>query len=46
MEDLGYDIDFASEEWANFTTQMRLAGGALPDFSKIRDDLFEVSKIL
>lgn len=39
MKDFGIEIDSSSEEWVEFTNRMRLANGAMPDFSKIKEDL-------
>ena len=46
MEEFGKNIDTSSEEWKQLTSQMRLATGAVPDFSKLKDDLNAVSGIL
>ena len=46
MEGMGYSIDGSSESWVNFQKEMRQAGLALPDFSKLKKDLNAVSKIV
>ena len=46
MEELGVEIDSDSEEWKSFVANMRLANGAVPDFSKLKTDLQDISKIL
>jgi hypothetical protein len=35
-----------SEEWLNLAENMRIANGAMPDFSKMKSDLQEISAIL
>ena len=46
MKDLGIEIDTSSAEWQEFIENMRLANGAMPDFSQIKSDLNEICAIL
>ena len=46
MTDFGVEIDTTSEEWQQFTSDMRLATGAIPDFSRLKEDLNTISGIL
>ena len=46
LKEFGVDIDTASEDWKLFATNMRIANGAVPDFSTIKETLTEVSGIL
>ena len=46
MEELGVEIDSDSEEWKSFVANMRMANGAVPDFSKLKSDLQSISGIL
>ena len=46
MKDFGVEIDTTSEEWQQFTSDMRLATGAIPDFSRLKEDLNTISGIL
>lgn len=46
MKEFGVDIDQNSEYWQNFASQMRTATGAIPDYSKLKTDLNEISAIL
>ena len=46
MSDLGVEIDFGSEAWQKFTQEMRIAGGAIPDFSGLKQDLIDITSIL
>lgn len=46
MKDLGVEIDTSSKEWQEFIENMRLANGAMPDFSQIKADLNQVCAIL
>ena len=46
MKEFGVDIDTSSEEWKEFTNKMRIANGAIPDFSTIKQTLVDVSGIL
>ena len=46
MKDFGVEIDTTSEEWQQFTSDMRLATGAVPDFSRLKEDLNTISGIL
>jgi hypothetical protein len=46
MSDLGVEIDFGSEAWQKFAQEMRIAGGAVPDFSGLKQDLIDITSIL
>jgi hypothetical protein len=46
MSNLGTTIDIASDEWLEFAENMRIANLAIPDFSKLREDLETISSIL
>ena len=46
MKEFGVDIDTTSEEWIEYAKNMRIASGAIPDFSKLKDTLTEISSIL
>ena len=46
MKEFGVDIDTSSEEWQNFAEKMRIAAGATPDFSQLRDTLISITAIL
>jgi hypothetical protein len=46
MSDLGVEIDFGSEAWQKFAQEMRIAGGAIPDFSGLKQDLIDITSIL
>jgi hypothetical protein len=46
MSDLGVEIDFGSEAWQKFAREMRIAGGAVPDFSGLKQDLIDITSIL
>lgn len=46
MNSFGKSIDTSSEEWKQLTTQMRLATGAVPDFSQLKENLNAISGIL
>ena len=46
MEGLGYDIDFAGQEWLDFADAMRIANGAIPNFSDLKNDLIAITQIL
>ena len=46
LKEFGVDIDTASEDWKLFAANMRIANGAIPDFSTIKETLTEVSGIL
>lgn len=46
MESFGVEIDSTSAEWIEFTNNMRTANGAVPDFTKLKSTLIEVSSIL
>ena len=46
MSDLGVEIDFGSEAWQRFAQEMRIAGGAIPDFSGLKQDLIDITSIL
>lgn len=46
MEALGVDIDTDSKYWQDFATKMRIAAGATPDFTQLKNDLILVSKTL
>jgi hypothetical protein len=42
---MGYSIDEASEYWSEFTGNMRKAGLAIPDFTKLKNNLNSIAKI-
>jgi len=42
---MGYSIDTASGEWDEFITTMRQASGAIPDFTKLKDNLSAMARI-
>jgi len=46
FEDLGYSLDDTGLSWEHFETAMRQAGGAIPNFSTLKDNLIEISSIL
>ena len=46
MKALGKEIDTTSEEWIIFAKNMRTAALAIPDFSKLKEDLISVTSIL
>ena len=46
MQEFGVDIDTTSQEWITFAERMRIANGATPDFSRLKDTLIEISGIL
>jgi hypothetical protein len=46
MKDLGVEIDSDSKEWQDFIENMRIANGAVPDFSKLKSDLINITGIL
>lgn len=46
MQEFGVDIDTTSQEWVTFAERMRIANGATPDFSGLKDTLIEISGIL
>jgi hypothetical protein len=46
MKEFGVDIDTTSSEWQKFTKEMRIAAGAIPDFSKLKDTLTSITEIL
>lgn len=46
MSDLGVEIDFSSDAWKRFAEEMRIAGGAIPDFSGLKQDLITITSIL
>ena len=46
MKEFGVEIDTSSTYWVNFASKMRLASRSIPDFSEIKKNLAEVSKIL
>ena len=46
MQEFGVDIDTTSQEWIAFAERMRIANGATPDFSGLKDTLIEISGIL
>ena len=46
MNSFGKSIDTSSEEWKQLTAQMRLATGAVPDFSQLKENLNAISGIL
>lgn len=45
FESMGYSIDEASEYWSDFTGNMRKAGLAIPDFTKLKSNLNSIAKI-
>lgn len=45
FEGMGYSIDTASGEWDEFITTMRQASGAIPDFTKLKDNLSAMARI-
>lgn len=46
MEEFGVEIDTTSDEWLKFAQNMRDANGAIPDFSKLKQTLIDISSIL
>lgn len=46
MEEFGINVDTTSKEWQDLIQEMRLATGAVPDFSRLKEDLNAVSGIL
>ena len=46
LKEFGVDIDTTSEDWKLFAANMRIANGAIPDFSTIKETLTEISGIL
>lgn len=46
MKEFGVEIDLTSDEWQKFATDMRIAAGATPDFSRLKTDLNEITGIL
>ena len=46
MKQFGVDIDTSSQEWIDFATEMRKATGAIPDYSKLREDLASLNAII
>ena len=46
MKQFGIDIDTGSEEWKKFANEMRKANLAIPDYSKLKTNLQDISKIL
>lgn len=46
MASYGKTLDENDPKWTKFIADMRRANGAIPDFSKLQDDLTEISKIL
>ena len=46
MKALGKEIDTTSEEWVIFAQKMRDASLAIPDFSKLKEDLIGITSIL
>ena len=45
FESMGYSIDEASAYWTGFTANMRQAGTAIPDFTKLKTTLSSIAKI-
>ena len=45
FENMGYSIDEASAYWTGFTANMRQAGTAIPDFTKLKTTLSSIAKI-
>jgi hypothetical protein len=46
MKEFGVEIDLTSDEWKKFASDMRIAAGATPDFSRLKSDLNEITGIL
>lgn len=46
MKEFGVDIDTNTDYWKSFADQMRIASGAVPDYSKLKIDLTEISAII
>lgn len=46
MKEFGVNIDTSSDKWIKFANNMRQATGAMPDFSKLKTDLNEITAIL
>lgn len=46
LQSFGADLDLTSDYWIEFAENMRIAGRAVPDFSKLKSNLNGVSKIL
>ena len=46
MKEYGVDIDTTSKEWVEYANKMRIAAGATPDFSKLKDTLTSITSIL
>ena len=46
MKEFGVSIDTSSEEWVEFADKMRNAGGAIPDFNKLKENLMGVADAL
>ena len=46
MKEFGVDIDTSSSEWQKFAEEMRIAAGATPDFSQLKDTLISITSIL
>lgn len=46
MKEFGVDIDTSSKEWVEFADKMRNAGGAIPDFNKLKENLMDIADAL
>ena len=46
LQQFNGDIDIGSKEWKEYAEQMRIAAGAFPDFSSLKTNLQQISKIL
>lgn len=46
MSEFGIEIDTSTDYWVQFINQMRIAGGAMPEFTTLKQNLTEVGEIL
>jgi hypothetical protein len=46
LKEYGITISETDAEWQSFVSNMRIASGALPDFSRIKTDLNNISAIV
>ena len=46
LQEFGVDLDLTADEWVTFAENMRIAARAVPDFSKLKSDLNNITKIV
>ena len=46
LQEFGVDLDLTADEWVTFAENMRIAARAVPDFSKLKSDLNNITKII